>query len=273
MPIPVLAAAQCAIRDGDLEGNVALHLQFMQRAAELGVGLLLFPELSLTGYEPSIASALALPLATPLLAPLQALAQQAGMTTIVGLPLRVPGRAKPQIAACTLHPDGSVTAYTKQYLHAGEEQFFSVGNGGELLSISGQAIALSVCADFAEPEHAANAASAGADVYAASVLIGEPGYPHDSVILQGYAQQHGMAVLMANHGGPTGGWAAAGRSAFWDELGQCVASTEGAGNRLLVISRGLKGWSGVSIPGPDAGWPAPPLPTKVRCRRQNSVVP
>lgn len=245
MSIPVLAAAQCAICDGDLHGNVALHLQFMQRAAELGVGLLLFPELSLTGYEPSIASALAEPLATSLLQPLQALAQQAGMTTVVGLPLRVPGQAKPQIAACTLHADGAITAYTKQFLHAGEEQFFSAGNGGELLSISGLSIALSVCADFAHPEHASSAAIRGADVYAAGVLIGEPGYPHDSAILQGYAQQHGMAVLMANHGGPTGGWAAAGRSAFWNEQGQCVASTEGAGNRLLVISRGLAGWCGI----------------------------
>ena len=260
MPIPVLAVAQCTIRDGDIDGNVALHLQFMQRAAELGVGLLLFPELSLTGYEPSIASALAEPLATSLLQPLQALAQQASMTTIVGLPLRVPRQARPQIAACTLHADGAITAYTKQYLHTGEEQFFSAGNGGELLSISGLTIALSVCADFAQPEHAAYAAKRGAGVYASSVLIGEPGYPHDSAILQGYAQQHGMAVLMANHGGPTGGWAAAGRSAFWDEQGQCVASTEGAGNRLLVISKGLKGWSGVSISGPDAGWPPPPVP-------------
>lgn len=259
MSIPVLAAAQCAIRDGDLKGNVALHLQFMQRAAELGVGLLLFPELSLTGYEPSTASALAQPLASPLLEPLQAFAQRVRMTTIVGLPLRVSGQAKPHIAACVLHADGAISAYTKQYLHAGEDQFFSAGNGGELLSISGLSIALSVCADFAQPVHASNAASKGADVYASSVLIGEPGYPHDSAILQGYAQQHGMAVLMTNHGGPTAGWAAAGRSAFWDEQGQCVASTEGAGNRLLVISRRLKGWSGVSIPGPDAGWPAPQL--------------
>jgi len=49
-------------------------------------------------------------------------------------------------------------------------------------------------------------------------------------------------VLVANHGGPTGGWAAAGRSAFWDEQGRCVASTLGVGNRLLVVSRHLHGW-------------------------------
>lgn len=52
MPPAVFAAAQCAIRDGDIPANLALHLAFMRQAHEQGVDLLLFPELSLTGYAP-----------------------------------------------------------------------------------------------------------------------------------------------------------------------------------------------------------------------------
>lgn len=254
MSVPILAAAQCAVRAGDIEANLALHQKFMRRAQGLGVGLLVFPELSLTGYEPTLADALAQDAHCALLAPLRALARQASMTTVVGLPLRSPDHEKPLIAAFMLHADGSLGIYTKQHLHPGEDQYFSAGNGGDLLQLYEVPIALSVCADFSQPQHAQRAAARGAQLYAASVLIGETGYPHDSALLQSYAERHAMAVLMANHGGPTGGWAAAGRSTFWDERGRCVASTHGTGNRLLVVSRQSEGWAGLDAPlsDPDA---------------------
>ncbi|WP_252090826.1 carbon-nitrogen hydrolase family protein [Pseudomonas sp. MWU13-3659] len=244
MPPAVFAAAQCAIGDGDLPANLALHLAFMRQAHEQGVDLLLFPELSLTGYAPAMASGLAQGLDTPLLAPLRQFAQAAGMTTVIGMPLKVPGQDKPRIAACILQPDGSIAAYTKQHLHTGEDVFFSAGSGGELLSVAGLSVALSVCADFSHPEHAALAAQRGGQVYATGVLIGEGGYPADSALLQGYAQRHVMAVLMANHGGTTGGWVAAGRSAFWDEQGRCVVAASGTGNRLLVVTGRSGKWQG-----------------------------
>ncbi|QXH55943.1 carbon-nitrogen hydrolase family protein [Pseudomonas maumuensis] len=247
MPNAVFAAAQCSIHDGDIPANLALHLAFMRQAHEHGVGLLLFPELSLTGYALSVASGLAQELDTPLLAPLRQFAQEAGMTTVVGMPLKVPGQHKPRIAACILHPDGSIAAYTKQHLHTGEDAFFDAGSGGELLSFAGLSVALSVCADFTHPEHAAEAAQRGAQVYATGVLIGEGGYPTDSALLQGHAQRHAMAVLMANHGGSTGGWAAAGRSAFWDEQGRCVAASSGVGNRLLVVTGQAGDWQGLEV--------------------------
>lgn len=244
MPPLVLAAAQCAVKAGDIATNLALHLEFMQRAQAHGVGFLLFPELSLTGYEPTLAQALAQEVQCTLLAPLRTLAREASMTTVVGLPLRRSDADKPLIGAFILHPDGTLGVYTKQHLHPGEDQYFSAGHGGDLLAVRDVPVALSVCADFSQAQHAAQASAMGAQVYATSVLIGETGYPHDSSLLQSYAQRHAMAVLMANHGGPTGGWAAAGRSAFWDEQGRCVAATSGIGDRLLIVSRQREGWSG-----------------------------
>ena len=46
-----------------------------------------------------------------------------------------------------------------------------------------------------------------------------------------------MGVLLANHGGPTGGWKAAGRSAFWNERGALVRETTGTGETLLLLER------------------------------------
>lgn len=68
---PVLVAAQCVVRAGDVEANLAMHLDFMQRAGELGATLVVFPELSLTGYEPALASVLAQPVGSHVLDPLR----------------------------------------------------------------------------------------------------------------------------------------------------------------------------------------------------------
>jgi predicted amidohydrolase len=42
--------AQINVKLGDLEANLAKHLEYVERAKEAGASLLIFPELSLTGY-------------------------------------------------------------------------------------------------------------------------------------------------------------------------------------------------------------------------------
>lgn len=248
MTVPVFAAAQSCACAGNIAENVRRHLLFMRSAHQRGAQFLIFPELSLTGYEPTLAAPLAQGRDSPFLAPLRDYAREAKMTTVVGLPLLSEGREQPLIAACVLHADGALTVHTKQHLHTGEEQYFSAGIGGDLLRVAGMPLALSICADFGHATHAAAAASAGARLYAASVLVGEGGHAADSATLQGYASHHQMAVLMANHGGPTGGWPAAGRSVFWDERGAVVVATPGPGNQLLFASKNSGGWEGWLAP-------------------------
>lgn len=168
----LIAAAQSCAHPADLPRNLDDHLRLMRIAQARGVRLLVFPELSLTGYEPTAAAALAQPADTPLLQPLRQLAEQARMTTVVGLPLRSPKHAKPLIAALILGADGSLGVYAKQHLHAGEERHFS-RRRRPLLEIDGLPMALAVCADFSQPSHPAHAARAGARLYIASALIGK----------------------------------------------------------------------------------------------------
>ncbi len=244
MSAPRIAAAQSCSFAADLSANIAHHLRFMDLAAAHGVQFLLFPELSLTGYEPALAAQLAQPAGTPLLQPLRDRACQLAMTTVVGLPLREPGEEGVQIAALIFHADGQQTVHTKQHLHPGEDAYFVPGSGGAPLALGDEQIALAICADFSHASHAAQAKAEGVTLYAASVLIGESGYPVDSAILQGYAQTHGMAVLVANHGGPTGGWQSAGRSVLWDDRGELIAQAAGPGDHVLVAEREGGAWIG-----------------------------
>lgn len=124
-----LAAAQSISIAGDLPGNIARHQAFIRIAAERGVQLLVFPELSLTGYEPALAAELALLPQSPLLQPLRDLARELGVTAVVGMPILLSAEGPLLIGALVLAADGSLAVYSKQHLHAGEEQVFSPGTG------------------------------------------------------------------------------------------------------------------------------------------------
>ncbi|WP_323156313.1 carbon-nitrogen hydrolase family protein, partial [Pseudomonas oryzihabitans] len=135
MPSPTLAAAQSVSVPGDLAANLRTHLDFIAAAAETGVTLLLFPELSLTGYEPTLAAALALEPADIRLLPLREACRAAGLTAVVGAPVQGPTGL--QIGALILGADGSCRVHTKQYLHPGEAPPFVPGSGGEPLELPG----------------------------------------------------------------------------------------------------------------------------------------
>ncbi|MEE4754870.1 carbon-nitrogen hydrolase family protein [Pseudomonas alliivorans] len=238
---PILAAAQFHSERGQIAHNLDGHLTFMRRAAEQGADYLLFPELSLTGYEPDIAHELACDPHSSRLEPIRLLAMQLNLATTVGIPLKGPNDTV-HIGALTFTAEGKVIAYAKQYLHPGEDAVFSAGSTDGFLPLGQQLIGLCVCADFSHPEHVHRMAAGKAWVYAASVLISPGGYENDAALLQGHARRHGLPVLMANHGGPTGGWESAGRSGLWDEQGRWTGGLEGAGNGLVIATCQPHGW-------------------------------
>lgn len=242
MPTPTLAAAQSASVPGDLAANLRTHLDFIAAAAEAGVALLLFPELSLTGYEPALAAELALDGADPRLLPLREACRAARLTAVVGAPVqRATGL---QIGALIVGADGSCRVHSKEYLHPGEALHFVPGSGGELLELQDLKAALAICADSNHQAHADAARARGADLYLVSAVIGPTGYRADSARLAGHAQRLGMSVLMANHGAPTGGYACVGRSAFWQADGGCLLAAPGDGACLVIVRQLDNDWQG-----------------------------
>lgn len=240
-----IAAAQTASLPGDIATNAAHHLAVAQLAAANGAGLLIFPELSLTGYELDLAAAN--PITTSHLAPLRQLARESGCTIVAGGPLPGPN-GELYIGAFICHPSGEVTTYAKVHVHSSERHVFTPGPGGPPLQINGVQIALAICADAAFPEHAAAAAQAGAHVYAVGAMIDHPGYPRKSALLAGYAQQHGLAVLLANYSGVTGGDASAGQSKLW--AGGTASGPSDDEECVLIASRRNGHWETTTKPVP-----------------------
>lgn len=243
-----IAAAQAPSVAGDIAANLHTHLRYIAAAQAHGVQLLVFPELSLCGYEPPLLRDCALTPDDARLAPLRAAAVAAGMTVMVGAPLIDAGAALPGIASITLTADGGARVYRKQYLHGGEEAYARPGPiGASAHALHGQRYVEAICADTTRAEHAQAAADAGASLYVAGVLISDGGYAADAALLQGYAAQHRMGVLMANHAAPSGGYAVAGKSAFWAPGGALLAQAPGPGE-YLVIGEEDGGWRGRVLP-------------------------
>ena len=227
-----IAAGQFAPVRGAIEENMRYHELLVERAASAGVNLILFPELSLTGYEPEIASMLALSDDTCLM-PLQALSDKYDMTIIAGAPLHVEGK-KPAIGACIISSRRPVTYYRKMYLHPGESDYFSAGDTECVFPERTFSIGMSVCADAGQHRHAERTVQQGANVYLNSVLSAG-GYDKDSAQLKNYARLYAMPTLMANYCGPSGGWKPVGKSAAWDASGELVARAPENGTALLVV--------------------------------------
>jgi predicted amidohydrolase len=72
---------------GDVAANVADAQHWASVAVKQGVGLLVFPELSMTGYEPSLARELAMTMEDERFAGLQRVSDRYGMLIGVGVPI------------------------------------------------------------------------------------------------------------------------------------------------------------------------------------------
>ncbi|HUG53495.1 MAG TPA: carbon-nitrogen hydrolase family protein [Vicinamibacteria bacterium] len=253
-----VAAAQTIPRRGDVVANVEQHVRLARVAAGEQAPLVVFPELSLTGYELDLAGELAFSPSDPRLEPLVEVASSLAMTLVVGAPVRIESRL--HIGAFIVLPDGRVDVYTKHHLGAfsdsarcdgvvppAEATFFHPGDRNPLVELGGHTAAVAVCADTGRPSHPLQAAARGARTYLASMFIIPSEFTRESTGLSGYARQHSIAVVLANYGGPSGGLASAGRSAIWSETGDLLAQLDPTGAGVAVAVEGDGGWMARTI--------------------------
>ncbi|PMN74072.1 carbon-nitrogen hydrolase family protein [Enterovibrio norvegicus] len=216
-----IALAQLSVTKGSIRANLQKHIELIELAAEQHANVIVFPELSLTGYEPDLLEELAFTSSDESVLALSRLATYHNMVIVCGLSLQNENEAgetqgKPYIAAAICQPSRTVSFYRKQYLHEGEATFCARGKDNVMLSVKGNKLALAICADFSDPQHAKDAQEAGADIYLVSALISQNGYEHDSQLLADIAKTHRFPVLLSNFVGETGGWETAGQNRVWD---------------------------------------------------------
>lgn len=213
----VLAVAQPRITAYDVVANAAEHADAVRVAR---ARVVVFPELSLTGYE---LDAPALTAEDPRLAPIVDACAQTGTIALVGAP--VPGAAgREHIGLLAVDGAGARVVYRKVYVHESEERF-SPGDRPAVLEVDGWRLGLAICRDTRFAQHDKATAALGMDVYVAAVLdhVGDAHLSAERATR--VTTDRGVWVATASFAGATGGGfdQAAGGSAIWAPDGQLRA--------------------------------------------------
>ncbi|MEH1166827.1 carbon-nitrogen hydrolase family protein [Micromonospora sp. CPCC 205539] len=225
-----LAVAQPLCVPLDVAANARAHAAAV-RAARTRV--VLFPELSLTGYE---LDAPVVPVDDPRLAPLVEACAETGTLALAGAPV-----AGDHIATLAVTGAGVSVAYRKMFLGDAEARRFRPGDAPAVLDVDGWRVGLAVCKDTGVAAHAAQTAALGMDVYAAAVLESALDAAVPDQRARRIALAHRVWVAVASFAGSTGGGytEAAGRSAIWTPQGEVCAraGTEPGVTRTATVTR------------------------------------
>ncbi len=224
-----IAVAQPLCVPYDVAANALTHAAIV-RAAHARV--VVFPELSLTGYEldaPAIAPD------DPRLMPLVDACAETGSIALVGAP--VDGDAGTvHIAVLAVDGSGATIAYRKMWLGGAEPGRFAPGGEPAVLDVEGWRLGLAVCKDTGVPQHASDTAALGIDAYVAGVLESTEDAAVPGERARRVANDHRVWVAIASFAGSTGGGyaSAAGGSGIWAADGAVVAQ---AGPETGAIAR------------------------------------
>ena len=210
-----IAAAQLRPVRGDIETNIAKHLALVQLAAKASPDVVLFPELSLTGYEPSLASDLAVTDVDEIGSRLYEFCDELQVSIGVGLPLATPGL--PRIGYVFFSPGNKYCVFNKRYLHEDELSFFSPSTSSAPPVFC--EVGLAICYELSVAQHAVNCVDGGATIYAASVAKTASGIENAKQRLEEICKQFQIPAIMANSVGACEEGTCTGSSAVWDASG------------------------------------------------------
>lgn len=228
-----IAVAQSKPVAGDVERNIAGHLRLIDLAASLGSEVVVFPELSITGYEPALAANLATSQHDPRFKVFQDVSDRQHITIGVGTPTR--SHDGLHISMILFRPKQPPYVYSKMYLHSGEEAFFVPGPESSGLIGDNANVALAICYELSVTEHAATAFENGADIYIASAVEPIDGIEKSLKRLAEIAREYSMTVLMSNCVGPSGGWECAGRTSVWNKEGDVLSQLDDVSEGVILI--------------------------------------
>ncbi|MFO7708309.1 MAG: carbon-nitrogen hydrolase family protein [Desulfobacterales bacterium] len=160
-------------------GAVSSALEVMRRyaleAAAQGAGMVIFPEMFLTGYNIGDAVFdLAEPLDGPSAEAVRQIARDTGVSLLYGYPERAGDRVFN--SARLIHPAGGATAnYRKTHLYGREERrLFQRGDSLIVAETNGLKVGILICYDVEFPEAVRALALAGAELVAVPTALIQP---------------------------------------------------------------------------------------------------
>lgn len=216
--------------NGDIQANISAHLQLTELALSHGAEMIIFPELSITGYEPAQAKQSAFSMNDSRFDVFQNMSDANRIIIGIGVPIET--KQGITISLLLFQPLKERSVYSKQFLHPDEEPFFVHGQDS-LSSISN--ISLAICYELSVPEHAEAAFQNGAGIYLASVAKAAQGMDKAAERLVQIARNYTLNVLVVNSLGLQDGMECCGKSAAWDSKGKQLGQLDDQREGILLL--------------------------------------
>jgi len=153
-----VALAQISCKVGDKKHNINVMKNNIKRAKKKGANLVIFPELSLTGYlSRDLAYELAEPIPGPSIYSLEEIAKKENIHIVFGMPEQSEkAHAVLYNTAVLLGPDGLIGKYRKMHLPTHsvfeEKRYFRLGYEAPVFETEIGKVGLTICYDMFFPE-------------------------------------------------------------------------------------------------------------------------
>lgn len=232
-----ICLAQTKSIKGKLTVNLDHHLEIIENARGLNLDLIIFPELSLTGYEPTMVHKTALKMEDPIMNPFQKIANSNAINIAIGVPLK--SESGTTISAIIFQPHKARLLYSKRLLHDDELPFFIPGQQQPQLTFEDYKIAFGICYETLHREHFEAAFKKHPDCFIASVSKPEKNLNEAFIHFSKMAKAFSTPILMVNSIGPSDNFISKGQSAVWNSKGELLNKLNSYQEGLLVFDSHL----------------------------------
>ncbi|MFF0275105.1 carbon-nitrogen hydrolase family protein [Streptomyces sp. NPDC014891] len=225
----IVAATQFAPVAGDIAANVDTVAGLVRAAGAEGARVVVFAELCLSGYEPTLirdTPELVLTEDDPRLDPVREACRAVSAAAVVNGPVRT-ADGRPAITTLVVGPEGGLLArYDKQHLYGIEREVFAAGTADGRFTLDGVRFATATCYDNRFPELAARAADDACAVYLASSVLAAD---NDSftTVYPVRARDFGLSVVLGNVLGANEDGVGGGSAGAWGPDGARIADAGG----------------------------------------------
>ena len=226
-----ICIAQTRAVTGDVNKNIDNHKKFAELAASRSAEMIIFPELSLTGYEPTLAGELATTKDDKRFNELQELSDSKKIIIGAGMPIKTDDGV--MIGMIIFQPYQPRQTYFKQHIHPDEEPYFINGEYKPVLVTKN--IAMAICYEISVPAHAEQACKNEAKIYVASVAKTATGVEKAIETLSETAKKYSMTVFMSNCVGMNDGSECGGRSSIWNHKGVLMEQLNDRDEGLIIF--------------------------------------
>jgi predicted amidohydrolase len=230
-----IAVAQIACSLGDIAANISKMRQFAEQARTAGANLILFPEMSDTGYAMSVIREKSTSWDEGAVPELRALAQKLSLAIVAGVSEKVGDQIyNSQVAINALGEIAASYRKTHLFAPAGEDKCCTAGDCLTTLTLAAFRFGLTICFDLRFPElYRTLAAEEGVDVFLNSSAWPFPRLEHLRVLSQARAIENQSYFIVSNRVGSDHGVMFCGSSVIIDPYGAILAAASADREELL----------------------------------------